>query len=242
MLSPVSAAPWEELISSFAVACRKFGLDLVHGFAAADYNEHVAHADRLDCFDRPRALGLLVGNTGALWPAFTRACREDSLLASSEDPLDLFVVSSIERAIASATQLAHRSYFAHVTTPRPLPIQRLADLVGLAALSPSHLAIHAQHGPWFALRAAITVDIDGPSTPAPEPARPCRACAEPCVQALQRALAASGTSLDRRSISAHAADWIAVRDACPVGQSSRYSDAQLRYHYGVDRAPGRHGS
>jgi cyanocobalamin reductase (cyanide-eliminating) / alkylcobalamin dealkylase len=233
---------WEELKSSFAAACRKFGLDLVHAFAAADYNDHVDHADRLECFDRPRALGLLVGNTRALWPAFTRVWQKDQLLASSDDPLDLYVISSIERAIAATTGLAHRSYFAHVTTPRALPIQRLADLVGFAALAPSHLAIHAQYGPWFALRAVVTVNLDGPSTPAPEPARPCQACAEPCVQALQRALAASGTSLDRRSIAAHAADWIAVRDACPVGRASRYDNEQLRYHYGVDHAPGRHGS
>lgn len=238
----VSAAPWQELASSFELACRKTGLDLVHPFTAADYNPHVAQAERLHCFERPRALGMLIGNTRALWPAFQRACRQDALLASSSDPLDLFVVSSVERAITSVTKLPYRSYFSHVTTPRPLPIQRLADLVGFAALAPSHLAIHAQHGPWFALRAVVVVDLDGPVTVAPEPARPCHTCTEPCVQALQRALAASGSELDRRSIAAHAADWIAVRDACPVGRASRYGEAQLRYHYGVDRAPGRHGS
>lgn len=239
---PVSVAPWQELLSSFRLACRKSGLDLVHAFTTADYNPHVAQAERLHCFERPRALGLLVGNTRALWPVFRRACGQDELLAGSSDPLDLYVVSSVERAIAGATELAHRSYFSHVTTPRPLPIQRLADLVGFAAISPSHLAIHAQHGPWIGLRAVVIVDVDGPSAAAPEAARPCRTCAEPCVQALQRALAASGASLDRRSIAAHADDWIAVRDACPVGRASRYESEQLRYHYGLARAPGRHGS
>jgi cyanocobalamin reductase (cyanide-eliminating) / alkylcobalamin dealkylase len=233
----VTLAPWQELLASFEPACRTVGLDLVHPFAVADYNARVDQADRLDCFERPRGLGLLVGNTRALWPVFSQAYRQDPLLRGSTDPLDSYVSSRVERAIASATTLPHCSYFSHVTSPRALPIQRLADAVGFACLSPSHLAIHPLHGPWFSLRAVVLVDVDGPTATAAEPARPCAGCAEPCRRALQHALAASGATLDKRSIAAHAAEWIAVRDACPVGQASRYGEKQLSYHYGSSHTP-----
>jgi hypothetical protein len=41
----------------------------------------------------------------------------------------------------------------------------------------------------------------------------------------------TGHNPSSASISEHAAAWIAVRDACPVGREGRYSDAQLEYHY-----------
>ena len=37
-------------------------------------------------------------------------------------------------------------------------------------------------------------------------------------------------------------DWVRVREVCPVGQSARYSDDQIRYHYTLDRDCLRRGS
>jgi methylmalonic aciduria homocystinuria type C protein len=235
MLSEVSPEPWQELAARFAASCARAGLDLVSPFAAVDYNQHVKLAERLQDFGRPRALSVLVGNTRALWPAFEAAYHKSSLLSTSDNPLDLYVTSSIERAAAQAGAARFRAHFAHVTSPQPLPIQRLAQLVGFAALAPSHLAVHAEHGPWIALRAAVTFDLEGPGVAPPPATRPCQGCAAPCVPALEHALSATGRSLDSRAVTAHAADWIAVRDACPVGQASRYGQQQLLYHYGVER-------
>ena len=53
----------------------------------------------------------------------------------------------------------------------------------------------------------------------------------PCVKALDVAMA---NAPDPRLASARQA-WVAIRDACPVGTASRYSEAQLRYHYTKDR-------
>lgn len=212
-------------------------MDLTHPFAVADYNGHVASDERLLDFGRPRALGLLIGNTRALWPRFSEAHRADPELAAASHPLDQYVVSSLAHAVSALMNRRHLSYFSHVTQPRALPIQRLAELVGFATLSPSHLAIHDLHGPWFALRAVVVVDLEGPREAPPAPHRPCRGCAAPCFAALERARAASGPVLDATSIARHAPDWIAVREVCPVGRASRYGDEQLRYHYGVDRSP-----
>lgn len=232
----VSQTAWSELAASFAAECRSVGLDLVRPFAAVDYNAHVSAEQRVHDFGRPRALGLLIGNTRALWPHFRQARATQPELALAPHPLDQYVVGSIAHAASALSSHHQVSYFAHVTQPRALPIQRLAELVGFAALSPSHLAIHELYGPWWALRAVVVVDVEGPSEAPPEPARPCRGCAAPCVPALERARAASGPVLDSSSITRHAAQWIAVREACPVGQASRYGDEQLRYHYGVDRS------
>jgi methylmalonic aciduria homocystinuria type C protein len=231
----VTQTPWSELAALFEVECRRSGLDLLHPFAVADYNPHVAVQQRLDDFGRSRALGLLVGNTRALWPRFDEARATAAELRLAAQPLDQYVVSSVTGASSLLSERRHRAYFSHVTEPHALPIQRLAELTGFAALSPSHLAIHALHGPWFALRAVVVVDIEGPGQGLSTPRRPCLGCPAPCVAALERACAVSGPVLDGSSIARHAADWIAVRDACPVGRASRYGDAQLRYHYGIDR-------
>jgi methylmalonic aciduria homocystinuria type C protein len=130
-------------------------------------------------------------------------------------------------AITRSRGRRHALYWAHQTSPRALPIQRLAELVGLASLSPSHLSIHPLYGPWFALRAVAVFDVDGPDEPAPALTSPCVQCDKPCLPALERALPLR--------VEEHAGAWIAVRDACPVGRASRYGEEQLRYHYTKDR-------
>jgi hypothetical protein len=231
----VNRPPWSELAAHFEAECRRSGLDLLHPFAVADYNAQVSEEQRLHDFGRPRALGLLVGNTRALWPYFAEARTRDHELRLAAHPLDRYVVASVARAASALSGRPQVSYFSHVTQPRALPIQRLAELTGFAALSPSHLAIHERHGPWFALRAVVVVDIEGPSQSPSAPARPCQGCPAPCVVAFEQARAASGPVLDASSVARHAAQWIAVRDACPVGRASRYGEEQLRYHYGIDR-------
>jgi hypothetical protein len=214
--------------------CAAVGLDVVHPFGVTRYNAAAAAGERLEDFGRPDALGIVIGNTRELWPVFTRAVRDDATLADSEQPLDTYVTTRLTRLLAEATSQSARLVLAHVTAPRAFPIQRLAESVGLAAMAPCHLAIHPLHGLWFALRAVVVVDVAGPGT-APSPLeRPCNGCSAPCVAALQRALEASGAPLTPAAVAEHASEWIAVRDACPVGQSSRYGAEQLRYHYSAN--------
>lgn len=103
----------------------------------------------------------------------------------------------------------------------------MAEAIGFAALSPSHLSLHPEHGPWIGLRAIVIAErpYEGPARP-PLP-RPCDGCERPCMGALDEALA--------RGDAASWRDWLAVRDACPVGRGSRYGAAQIRYHYTKDQ-------
>ncbi len=209
------------------------GFDIVHPFSVSAYNAAVVASFRLDELGGDR-LGLLIGNTRVLWPLFTAATRGDPSLASSAHPLNDYVESRL-RAELDATGLAHRLYLAHHTEPHALPIQRLAELSGLASLAPSHLSIHPEYGPWFALRAALVLDVEAPRALAPKLESPCERCSKPCLAALERALAVTGPEL-AANIGAHADAWIGVRDACPVGREARYGSTQLRYHYTKDRA------
>lgn len=219
----MTRAAWQEVVGEVAAACGTAGFDLVHPFNLAD----IALAELNELASRPGRLGILVGNTRLLWPRFTAAVRANPELARTEHPLDRYASELLSQV---ATRHSLRVIFAHVTEPVAFPIQRLAEQAGLASLSPSHLAVHARHGPWFGLRAVFIAEVDGPP-PTPRPPSPCTGCSAPCVPALERALAVSGSPLAPAAIAAHAREWIAVRDACPVGRASRYGDAQLDYHY-----------
>lgn len=232
----MTASENSALIETLAQRSSSFGIDLVHPFAVDWYNRAVATSQRLEDFGSPRSLGVLLGNTGALWPAFTERMRSEPALAALEHPLDSYVQSSVDALTARLTPLRSTSYFGHTTEPKPLPIQRLSELVGFAAVAPSHLAIHPLHGPWLALRAVVVLDVPGPTGEPPALSRPCPSCAKPCMAAFERALEASGIPLGAQAIARHADAWIAVRDACPIGQASRYEPAQLRYHYQNDRS------
>lgn len=155
----------------------------------------------------PPGHGVLIGNTGALWPCFEAARRDEP------DPLERYTERSIEGAFPHARVFyVHRQYGGAF-----LPFQRIAVATGLGALAPSRLVVHPTYGPWFALRAIVVVDGIGPArVPIPQPCT----CETRCTAALDAALANPG---DARG-------WIAVRDACSIA-AHRYGDAQLRYHY-----------
>jgi hypothetical protein len=156
-------------------------------------------------------------------------------LQQAEHPLDTYVGDCIRRAVAQA-ELPCDIVLSHVIEPRAYPIQRLAQRVGFAAISPCHLAVHAEHGLCFGLRAVVTCDCDGPDTPLPPAPRPCEGCSAPCVPALKQAIAVTPVPLSQLTIREHADAWIKVRRVCPVGEASHYGEAQLRYHYVHDRA------
>jgi len=230
----VSEAEWSVIFADLRSGCELAGLDLLTPFSLSRYNARVSVDQRLPEFETGEGLGILIGNTRALWPAFTQALRFEPALATLEHPLQSYLESQLKTLLTRATKRRHRILWAHETVPRALPIQRLADAVGLASLSPSHLSIHPDYGPWIALRAVAVIDVIGPSGPPAWLRSPCAACAKPCLPALERALEVSGPKLDARAISENADAWIAIRDACPVGQKERYSVEQLHYHYAKD--------
>jgi cyanocobalamin reductase (cyanide-eliminating) / alkylcobalamin dealkylase len=161
---------------------------------------------------------LVLGNTIALWPHIEAAVADGVL---DEDPVDVWTTRVVTQALAEVAVIDLR--FTYEPPPRRLAFQRLADLAGLAWLSPAHLCVHETYGPWIALRAAVVLDEPAPAAMG-SAARPACDCSIGCVPALHDALEAG-------ELVEHWRLWLAMRDACPVGRSWRYSDEQLEYHY-----------
>src|SRR5262245_65502167 len=68
---------WAEIAEDVRTRCAPAGLDLVQPFQVGWYNAVVDDAYRLPDFGRRAALGLLIGNTRALWPRFVDALRAE---------------------------------------------------------------------------------------------------------------------------------------------------------------------
>lgn len=203
------------------------GLDIVHPFDVSKYNEAIQGHPRLSVlplFGRPTALGFLIANTRALWPRFRSEYRARVGLQEARHPLDRYVTEAIT-ACTSVIIHRHEIRFSHEGGDRLVSMLHAAEASGFAQRGPVHLAIHKTYGPWFGLRAIIAIDLEGP--PTPSPSLPCTGCSAPCKDALARAM----EGVENKSWR----DWLAVRDACPVGRQSRYSEEQLLYHYTKDR-------
>src|SRR5687767_5877118 len=110
------------------------GFDLTAGFAVDALNA-IAPEHALPDLGRVGALGVVIGNGGALWPRLCEALAADPVLASDPDPLDRYTERALEAAVASVGVRA-AILFAH-RPPYP-PIQRIAAHAGLAHLQPSH--------------------------------------------------------------------------------------------------------
>ena len=222
---------WRTVTAAIAARARPHGLDLVHPFTVAWFNATVEPALRLPDCGRSDALGILIGNTRALWVPFLAACRADAGLRASADPIERYVETRLTPVVTGLGACSALRW-AHDPPPR-LAIQRLADATGLAPLSPVGLNVHPVYGPWFALRAAVVLDLAGPAGDPPSPPLPCPDCVHTCVPLFERARAAQ---VGQTGIDDTWPLWLAVRDACPVGRTYRYDEAQIRYHYARDRS------
>jgi cyanocobalamin reductase (cyanide-eliminating) / alkylcobalamin dealkylase len=238
----------EEIIRAVRERCAQDGLDLVQPFAVGLYNDAVQCLYRLPDYGRASTLGVLVGNTRALWPCFVRALRAQPQWLAEPHPLDAFVEERVRHALLPI-RTRWEVRWAHEAPPRRVAMQRLAHVAGLAYLSPAHLSVHATYGPWIALRAAAVVDVDGPTEIPPELPNPCPTtagptrdsdpapavgCEQSCMTRFRDAVAAAGILGSHTAVKQHWQLWVAVRDACAAGRAHRYSEEQIHYHYTKD--------
>jgi len=252
------ADAWSARTAALRAALEAQGLDIVAPLNLRWYNEVAPATARVappaDGAGE-EALAVLVGNSRALWPAFTAAHDSDPAIGDAEHPVDTFVARAIRDAIADASNGSRgrtdtrrlvgtdpRVFDSHDTSPGKLvAIQRAAHVAGVAHLDEKcHLAIHARHGPWIALRALLVFDdIRGPDEAhrSPPPPNPLATDAKARAR-VDAAFAAAleGYEGDPDASAERWQRWVAVRDAVlsETGDEphpERYYEDQVRYHY-----------
>lgn len=229
--SSMTTAAAKQILADVGPILRAAGFDLLHGFQVGQFNRNIEEKYKLQDFGNPASLGLLVGNSKALWQPFLDVLAASDEIFSHPDPVNAFTERVCEAALKDLNQ-SFIIHYAHDEGDKLVPMQQLAHLAGLAHLGPALLNIHEIFGPWFALRTVIVIDAPGPlSGPA---VNPCRACSRPCVPALAKVLSGDQPP-ECEAVEADWRNWVAVRDACPEGTGHRYSDDQIRYHYEKDR-------
>jgi cyanocobalamin reductase (cyanide-eliminating) / alkylcobalamin dealkylase len=233
---PKQDACWRSFHDNLTAALAPAGLDIVHAFpvqvaiaAGAD-----AGGELLPTFGRhPSTLALLVGNSAALWRPFVTHLASHPGAVDAPDPLDAYTDAAVDAALlmAQGALPPGRGVAMHVRrahTPPGVPghvnMLRVAAAARLAYYSPSaHLAVHPQLGPWFALRALIVLDVDGPPlahwVPGPLP------CPD---ESLEQRMAAATAALVARPGGAsttswrqHWREWAALRALAGEGTDER---------------------
>ncbi|MBI2026197.1 MAG: hypothetical protein HYS98_00050 [Deltaproteobacteria bacterium] len=214
---------------------------------------------------KKETLGLLIGNSKHLWPLFLKDYKESADLKKSHHPLDSYTTCKINKIfdnfkVQHKIIFVHRKIQNKIPIPRSalpprdgredhsqddkrnprddttyFPFQRLARFSGLADLSPSFLNIHPTFGPWFALRAVVSLNIEY-MLRLPRPVQGlamtveiCSACSKPCMPFFKIAAAVKQPRNDE--LKNNWKQWLAVRGACPMGNEYRYTQDQIKYHY-----------
>ena len=155
---------------------------------------------------------------------------------ASPDPIDQFTHTQVTAWL----ERHHPTRRFHFVYPGAtlLGLQRLGTLAGWHHPSPFMVGIDSEWGSWFAYRAVVLTDTDLPPTTRREGASPCDTCAgRMCVSACPAGALTQGFNLTacmsyRLSPGSSCQDRCVARNSCPVGADHRYSDAQIRYHYG----------
>lgn len=224
---------WQSVVEDLRSRWIPAGLDLAQPFQVAWYNRAVDDAFRLSDFGRPSALGILV----ALEPLIPRS--------------EVRWTHDLPPRRVAVQRLAHLSGLAYLSPSHLSAHVTYGPWIALRAAIVIDIKGHRQDGgldvavervalvqpePIRAQNASRKRGQNArvlPSGPSPGPPNPCLDCEATAYRG--SAIAAAGTPAGHAAIERHWQLWLAVRDACPVGRSHRYSDAQIRYHYTKDR-------
>ena len=198
------------------------GLDLAHPFQVQSYNEIVDPPHQLPYYNQKNTLGIIIGNSKYLWPFFIKELKQNKTLLSHPHPLDHYVQQSV-LSFLDEIEISWQVFWAELNAPKKIALQRLAKVSGLADLSPSHLNVHQEFGPWIAFRAVIVFDVDRGDVKTPV-INLCEPCAKPCLEPFKTALKKDLWE-----------NWLKVRTSCPVGKKYQYSEGQTKYHYTKDK-------
>ena len=230
-----SPLPLEELQSSFHGA----GFDVFKPFPTHVYNaSRPASCPELSTYGRVHAMSVILGNSGHLWPIFLSSLmnsRPGDPLPS--DPLDRYTEETVSRILRDHQALrlpqACSVSFVHTHPGRHGFVDAIHASVisGLAFNSPvALLALHPALGPWFALRAVLSFDVD---LEFPAPMR----LSDPVPETELARLWDLKERLNPADFGRDWRSWLAFRDAVSEAlgtQSHRYPEDMIAYHYTGD--------
>ncbi|TPX57781.1 hypothetical protein PhCBS80983_g03566 [Powellomyces hirtus] len=228
------------------------GLSLGPAFSVDLYNlDSTCSSSPLPTFPKNRSpLAFLVYNTKELWDPLIEYLSRDvtARLEESTDPVNEYAEKMIWQALARSLppNVARELRFPHDLEDRFVHFQRLGHLSNLAFYDPEwqFLCVHPICGPWFAFRAVVMIDLEGPplEIDQPQPSNPCPdrgAAAHKLYQMLQNEVANDPAPLAE----AYHKRWrklVEIRDSIgsflgDTMSAHRYSEDQLNYHYLKDK-------
>lgn len=215
---------------------RASGLDISKALQVGWYNQSVEAEHRVADFGRPVSQALLIGNSRKIWSPFLAWLAHEGQRLELPNPLETYVETAIGEAFETL-DAPYQIRFSHRPEPHHVAFQQLAEVAGLAWCSPAHLSIHPLYGCWMALRAVVVIDLPGPPGEPPGMKPLCGDCRSGCVPRFNTVLKKDHQAPPGDyDVAACWQDWLAIRDACPIGRDYRYSDDQIRYHYIKDRS------
>jgi len=209
------------------------GLDLVQPFVVQSYNLGRAENQCIPSFGHDRTLGALIGNTGFFWSHFLQHLAQEPGVLDLEHPLDTYVTKQLKKIVANI-DTPTEIRFSYEKGDRFVALQTVCEISGLAPMRTGMLNIHPVYGPWIALRAILSFDLNAATLEeTPLPALPTE-WEEACSLAFKDACDAAGEILSHQDIKDDWERWLKVRDTCPIGKEHRYCEEQVLYHYTQD--------
>jgi ferredoxin len=181
-----------------------------------------------ELFSKESRSVLLLGSTGlSFFESFQREAQEEP------DPLDSYTRHLVHRLVESFLPEALGIYFPF---EEPfLPFQKFAIEAGLGLAGPLGILVSSEYGPWFALRAAVSLPYDTGLTPIKKERDICLSCSAPCITACPAsAVRRVGLEVDACGEARHSGpclDRCVAREACPVGVGWRYQEAAIHFHH-----------
>ncbi|AJQ97164.1 hypothetical protein [Gynuella sunshinyii] len=206
------------------------GLNLQHVFELSTLPQTMTAALAADI--APYRQLLLLGHGGRrLWQVISTVAVE------TDDPIDDFTVQLVHRYFQSDHPRA--SYKILYPGDTQVSLQRLGELAGWHSASPFMLGINHDWGSWFAYRALVLADTSLTPDQAITLSSPCSACEHrDCIRSCPASALDHGQfdleacSRFRLEPDSDCAYQCLARNQCPVKPEHRYSDEQIRYHYG----------
>lgn len=211
----------------------------------------------------PEQTLLLVASGGtALWDAMNRHhSGAPTAESATDDPIDRYSATTLASCLDRFTTSADRALL-YPTEPgvaaelytgaRPVShvsLQQLGTLAGWHQPSPMGIGIHRTFGLWFAYRALVLIDWPSDESSVKsatyatesEDDLVCKNCKTldcvthcPAGAVTEQGLPDMQACSDYRvSENSACQTQCLARMSCPVGQSVRYHDPQIKYHYSI---------